>query len=940
MSTPLALGTPLALLLLIVPLAFAVVALRRRRVRASAFAALPRRRRGVAVGVRVALLCALVLCIAALQVQASTPAQTLVVVADRSASTASAGTAETALIAALQRGLPGGDRLGVVATGAQATVEHPPDLHPQGSDGLPVAVDPSATDLAAGLRLAGSLVAEGTRGHVVLVSDGRQTSGDAIAEAGALQAAGTRVDVVPLRIASGLDVRVDALRVPSPITAQARAHAAVDLASSAATHAVLRVDVDGSAVTQRDLGLGAGATSIDVELPQLAAGLHHVHAAIDAPQDTVLQNNVGDAVVQVLGPQRLAVVEGTAGDGANLASAARAAGLQVDVLSPAQLPADAAHLATWQAVALVDVSADQLGTSRMAAVQTAVRDLGMGLTVTGGAHTLGPGGFAGTPLEQTLPVSMDVSDPKDKQPVAVVLVLESVETSEGDGVLRAAARSVVQHLQPQDFVGVTDALHGFAVPLTQVGDGRAVAAQVDAITQFGDPPSYDPYISAAVAALHAHPEANRHIVVLGDGDADAVSPSLLSSVVAQGVTVSAVGVDIDRNPEQMGEMRDVAEAGHGRFYQSEDASQVPDVLLDQTSRELRPWIVQQAFQPTTASPADVLAGVDLAALPDLQGYVTTTAKSGATLALTGPHRDPILVEGQYGLGRAVVWTSDVGGTWSADLLRWRDGGILLANLVNNVLPLAADPELAVTTAVQGATGHVVAQLSGGAAADATAVASVVAPDGSHLDVALSRTGSGRFEADFPAAATGIYVVRVTLSAAGRVLHTSTAGLAIAYAPEYRFTGTDGGTLAAIARAGGGAVLSGAAPVLGAPLPVATTRQELTSALLVLALALLLVDVAVRRLRLRRGDLAVWRATVVGEDGQGAAAAAGVATLRSRVGVRRAVGPGTGAARASVVRPAGERSGTGGRDAGAARGGSGEPASEELARRLLEARRRR
>jgi hypothetical protein len=900
-----AVQSPAALALLAAPLLLGLLVWRGRRRRNSVLASLPSRRRVAAVSVRVALLCALALGAAGLSVDAGSNAQTLVVVADRSASTATATADETALLAALQRSLPQGDRLGVVAAGADAVVEQPPDLHPQGAGSFLFAVDGSFTDLESGLRLAGSLVVPGTRGHVVLVSDGRQNAGDAIAQARVLNAEGVRVDVVPLRVAAGADVRIDALRVPSPVAAQSHPHAAVDVAATVATAAHLRVDVDGGAVAGRDLDLTAGTTPVDVELPQLAPGVHHVHAAISAARDSVLQNDAGDAVVDVLGPQRIAVVEATPGEGANLAAAARAAGLQVDVLGPAQLPAAPAELTAWQSIALVDVPADALGAARMTALQTAVRDLGIGLVATGGPHAFGPGGLAHTPLEETLPLSMDVSDPRDKQPVAVVLVLESVESSAGDAVLRAAARSVVQHLQPQDFAGVTDALHGLAVPLTQVGDGRALSAQVGAVSQFGDPSTYDPYITAAATALRTHPEASRHIVVLGDGDADPVPQPLLDGLVAQGITVSAVGVDIDHNAEQMAGMRAIADSGHGRFYQSEDVSQVPDVLLDQTSRELRPWVVETTFKPTTASPAAVLGGVDLASLPDLGGYVAATAKPGATVALSGPQRDPLLVEGQYGLGRVVAWTSDVAGRWSAALLRWKDGGRLLANLVSNTLPLAADPALAVTTSVQGATGHVVAQLSGPAPADLSAVASLVPPDGSHLDVALAQTGAGRFEADFPAAATGVYVLRTEVSSGGRVVHAATAGLAVAYSPEYRFLGTDGGTLAAIAQAGGGVVLSDAHGVLSATAPPVHAGRDLTAALLVLSLVLLVVDVAVRRLRPRRGDLEVWRAAVAGEDRQGAAAAAGVAALRQRVAERREAGP-----------------------------------SEELARRLLDARRRR
>ena len=55
---------------------------------------------------------------------------------------------------------------------------------------------------------------------------------------------------------------------------------------------------------------------------------------------------------------------------------------------------------------LVNIPASSLGTDGMALLQASVRDLGTGLVVIGGADSYGPGGYAGTTLETTLPVQI------------------------------------------------------------------------------------------------------------------------------------------------------------------------------------------------------------------------------------------------------------------------------------------------------------------------------------------------------------------------------------------------------------------------------------------------------------------------------------------------------------------------------------------------------
>src|SRR5437660_2624109 len=137
----------------------------------------------------------------------------------------------------------------------------------------------------------------------------------------------------------------------------------------------------------------------------------------------------------------------------------------------------------------------------MALLQTATRDLGTGLVVIGGSDAYGPGGYAGTPLEATLPVQIELPQNMQKPPVAVMLVLESTESTEGDQVLRGAADAVIDQLTPRDFVGVTNGMGGnVVVPLTQLTDKVKVKATIASMS-LGDPGSYGPDLNAASPPL-------------------------------------------------------------------------------------------------------------------------------------------------------------------------------------------------------------------------------------------------------------------------------------------------------------------------------------------------------------------------------------------------------------------------------------------------------
>src|SRR5205814_7477774 len=150
-------------------------------------------------------------------------------------------------------------------------------------------------------------------------------------------------------------------------------------------------------------------------------GFHAVRVVMDAVRDTYAENNLGEALIQVVGPPRVLLVENTLGEAASLEAALHSTGIGTASTTPARLPRSAADLAAYQAVVLVNIPASSLGSDAMALLQASVRDLGTGLVVVGGAESYGPGGYAGTPLETALPVQIQLPQDMQKPPVAVVL---------------------------------------------------------------------------------------------------------------------------------------------------------------------------------------------------------------------------------------------------------------------------------------------------------------------------------------------------------------------------------------------------------------------------------------------------------------------------------------------------------------------------------------
>jgi uncharacterized membrane protein len=802
---------------------------------------------------RLLLVALLVLALAGVRLTTQPNKRAMVAVVDLSASVKAHGNLDTeaSTVKALQSSKGADDLFGVVTFGHDAAVELPLTRDPA-FESFQTQPDPSYTDVAGALRLAAGLLPDGYARQLVLISDGRQNLNDAASAVAALRAEGVRVDVVAVGEAPTAEALVSGIDVPSQLREGQTATAVVHLQSTGQASGTLTLIVDNQQVESRDVALPAGSSTQTFQLPNAALGLHTVRAELNVQPDTYTENNVGEANVRVLGRPLVLVLEGKAGEGANVAAALQAAGMNIERRQAAGAPTDTQTLGRYDSTVVVDASADSFPADSMAALASSVHDLGKGLVTVGGPTSYGPGGWAQTPLEDALPVRMDIPQRKDKPKVAVVLVMETMEDQRADQVVLGAAEGVIDKLSPDDLVAVTDGRQdnpGFLVDMTPASNKKAIDAKLEA-GQLGDPPSYLPFMQRAYDALQKTDAPLKHIVILGDGDADS-TPSqqiqtFLETAVGKQVTTSAIAVDVHGQPQYMSFMQDVARWGGGRFYQSNNPSQVPDLFLKESVASLRPWFEQTPFFPKIAAAGDLLQGVQTDQFPQLGGYVVTTAKPSSEQYLTSTKQDPVLAAWSYGLGRSVAWTSDSNGAWTSGFLRSAVSQTLFARMVAWTLP-SGQQQLQIEAQPSGDGLQV--DVTGPDTAGATVSVGMVRPDLQNTTQDLVAVAPGHWQGRIGGTTVGTYLLHGVLRKNGQVLGQADRAVSVPYSPEYLQLGRDDGLLRQVARDGGGAVLAKAAAAWAQrPLPVPVS-SDVFWPLLLLAALLWPLDVAARRITL-------------------------------------------------------------------------------------------
>src|SRR5262249_15891172 len=172
-----------------------------------------------------------------------------------------------------------------------------------------------------GLRLAGGLLPAAYRTRVVLLSDGQQTTGDATGQARLLAARGVRVDVVPLAASSGPEVLLDQLVAPRTTHQGERFSVRVPVVSNVQTTGAVRLYRGDQLLGEQTLELKPGTTDVTFSTQADQTGFVDLRATLTADADTLAENNVVAAVVQVQGPPHVLVIAGRDGDAAAVGNA-------------------------------------------------------------------------------------------------------------------------------------------------------------------------------------------------------------------------------------------------------------------------------------------------------------------------------------------------------------------------------------------------------------------------------------------------------------------------------------------------------------------------------------------------------------------------------------------------------------------------------------------
>ncbi len=766
---------------------------------------------------------------------------------------------------------PEKDEAGLVVFGRDAAVELPPrQTFPFETINSRVAKDGS--DLAKGLGLAAAMLPEGNQGRIVLVSDGNETDGSALATLDELKARGVAVDVLPIGFDYAKEVWLERLDLPRVVKQGETYEANVLLNSLTAGSGTLRLQENGKVIFEKPVEYAAGKNRYSLPLYLRAPGYYEYVATIEPPkgEDGWKENNVAVGDLYLRGEGKVLIVLGTHGDANDwtpLKTALEASQRIVQTRFAYEFPRDSLSLLPYDLVIFPNVPADEFDAQQLQSLRDAVYHQGTGFAMLGGPNSFGPGGYHRSAIEEVLPVTMDTTQKKVLPKGALGIILHTCEFAEGNTWAKRIAKEAIRVLGAQDEVALMDFEYSNATTTTNGMNWvfrLTPAAQYEKLAMAinkaepGDMPAFEPGMALALQELKGSDASAKHLIVISDGDPSPPTPATVQGFVDAKISVSMIAIN-PHGGQDISAMEKISQLTGGRYYFPQDPNQLPSIFIKEAKTLKRSMLQNRVFTPTVEFPSPVLKGLD--AVPELKGLVLTSMKPRATLVLRAPPEkpeeadqiDPVLALWRFGLGTTAAWTSDLARNWGSEWVDWEKFNAFVKQLAQEVSRVEQKSDLHLRAFASGGQGVITIEDFAKEETFLDLTARVAGPRGDTVTVPLKQVAPRRYQATFPLWGKGRYQVMAagTGSGGGKERNEqAVGGFAVPYSSEYLRFRSDPVVLKQIAERTGGRVLSASDVDLFHPPRVTRESSRPVFDWFLFALCLLVpLDVGIRRIQL-------------------------------------------------------------------------------------------
>lgn len=717
----------------------------------------------------------------------------------------------------------------------------------------------SETDLGAALLHAASLMPADHHRRILILSDGRETRGDAESIAAQLAAQGVEIHALRIDVEVPAEVALLELEAPPKIEASRPFILRVKLEATRSTRIRLELrqgELPNALDPVKELELEPGVHTIEFRsIAHHAGPLDYMARLTVEGEDRFEGNNKLSIRLNVEGKPSALIVASPRSRTSHLADALISAGFEVSRAAPNALPTSREALAFHRGIFLVDLHSSELNDARQRALLDAARVDGVTLIYSGGEKSYGLGELQGTRLAEALPVSLEGEKKLERPALALSLVIDKSGSMAGVKLelAKQAARATLDLLNAEDLIQIVgfDSRPSRDVRMQAARNRMSIRRAISAISASGGT-AIAPALEMAYADLSLTRAELKHMILFTDGQARETGiPELVRRMRAEGITVSTIGLgsDVERSL-----LESIARLGGGRSHFTADPQHIPRLFVNETRAAMRSSAIEAPVSIRQLSRTAALRGIPFAEAPLLRGYIATRMKPRpAELLLETSSGEPLLARRKLGLGSLYAWTSDLEPRWAAGFLRWRHFSAFLAQLLRDeesseelerlkIELSRRGPKLAFFSDAIDSRGELLSGLDGRFTLHDHMGASIAEGE-------ARERAPGVYAAEVELPGHAAYQLSLELHQEGTALARGVAPLVYPYPDEWAALGLDEAALDRLSRLGGGALHESFESFLSAPFPPSPRMERATFWMLVAALFAFLLDLLIRRTRL-------------------------------------------------------------------------------------------
>lgn len=746
------------------------------------------------------------------------------------------------------------DKIGVISFGDNAQVESfiSSEVSFTKVEGN---INPNYTNIENALATTLSLFPSNSKKRIVLLSDGEENAG-AVSKIGhSIQQQGIDFKYYRVEKEIGEEVAIESINLPQKLTLDEEFSLYVNINSTLQQKATLHLYSGRNKVGEQQVQLQKGINKYVFRDKADVGGFKNFRVVVEPEKDKEIKNNEASTFTNVISKPNILVIHENESESAELVKMLQASSMDYTVVNAKGAPRSLQEMTTYKTIITCNVSADSLNDGFLNSLESYVKDFGGGFIATGGDNSFALGGYSRTSLEKVLPVYMEMKGKKEVPKMAMILIIDkSGSMTEGmagvskvDMAKEAAIRSLESLRPNKDEIGVIafDDNYSWVVSRRVIENLEQIEEDIATIRADGGT-SILPALEAGYKSLKDSDAKLKHIILLTDGQSDnAGKDKLLKEINEANITVSTVAVGKDAD---LALLKEISDTCGGRQYITDEYTNIPRIFSKETFMAARSYLNNKEFTPIVASDHSILKVVADNGFPTLLGYVGASQKETARVLLKSDEDDPILTVWQYGLGKTAAWNSDISGKWSANYISWKNNLKLWQNIINFTVENYDNEDASMEVSAQGGKATIVFKdKKNQEELDTSAV--VVTPSGQNMNIKLYPTAPGEYSAIIDLKESGVYMINGKQVNNGEVINAISTGYAMQYSPEYKLNSESLDKLESLVTEIGGSIINSPEEALQGEIPSKKGQRDLVPYLLAIALILLIIDIALRRLNI-------------------------------------------------------------------------------------------